>query len=196
MQENKNNNLSNSDNLYGNNGIYNQQNNQFVNNNDLYNKQINNAINNNIENNNSNIENNENYYNQQNASNINNPDYNIVDKKFENQNIKNVFTKTFWFINMYYIVPAVFVFGLVFAIGSALSGGSKILTNLVLILCFGYSILMVLLFILYTIKDVHNDIQQNGFSVFGKTTKDKIKSISIICIVIFYLIIFLFGKFK
>jgi len=189
MPESNNDTFNNSNNFNSNNGFYGQQDNEFVNNDDLYNQQLNNV-------NNKNIENNEKYYSQQNAGDSGNQDCNIVDTKFENQNIKKVGTNLFWLINMKVIVPAVFVFGLVFAIGSALSGSSGILSNLILTLCFGYSILMVILFIIHWIRNVHNDIQQNGFSIFGKTTKDKIKSIAIISIVIFYLIMYLVGKFK
>ena len=176
MQEN---NINSNNNFNGNNN-FNSNNNQF------YKQQGNEVINN--------ENSNESYYNQQNTDNTNNLDYNIVDTKFENQNIKKFFSRLLLSITKNFI-RGMLLFGLMFLIFAPLSGISKGSYFLVLLICFGFPLLVIVLSIINYVKNVRNDVQQNGFSIFGKTTKDKIKSISIICVVIFYLIMFLLGKF-
>ena len=105
----------------------------------------------------------------------------------------NIFTESFYALNMKFIVPGLVLFGCFYLIFGAFSE-SKIMYYLVLLFCFGYSILIFILFLIHKIKNMNNDIRQNGISILGKTKAEKIKSIFILCTIVFYIIMFLFGK--
>ncbi len=124
-------------------------------------------------------------------NNINNNNYanNMIYEESKN----NIFSETFYALNMKFIVPGLVLFGCFYLIFGAL-GESRVTYYLVLSFCFGYSILIFILFLIHKIKNINNDIKHNGISILGKTKAEKIKSIFILCVIIFNLIIFLFGK--
>ena len=116
---------------------------------------------------------------------------NNISSILKEEKTKSIATDIFFKINMKFIVPGLIVFGSFYALFGAFRN-SKIIYILILLFCFGYSILIITLFIINTIKE---DVDQNGFSIFGKNKKDKINSIFILCIIVLYLMRYLYGKF-
>ena len=123
---------------------------------------------------------------------------NSTSEKYSNYNIKEApvlnkyIVDTFFRINMR-IISGLLMFGLLFMLFGALNG-IDLTYILILVFCFGYSGIIIILYIIYTINNIRKDIKQNGFSIFGNTPERKAKNILLFIMIILAILVFLCQK--